>query len=118
MSALIVDDDAAIRELMAGILRGDGFGVTVAADAEAALAADRRGRGPAPLLVTDLELPGRDGSALAAALGGAHPDLRVLFVSGRARPVSPPAHVRWAFLAKPFHVDQFRAAARELISRG
>ena len=49
---LVVDDEADIRELVAGILEDEGYSVRVAADSEAALAA-LRARRPS-LLIQDI----------------------------------------------------------------
>jgi len=65
--------------------------------------ADRAGE--LELLVTDICLPGMDGTELAEHLRGGQPRLRVLFMSGLdAGPsrVTLPDDGTWAFLPKPF----------------
>ncbi len=79
---LIVDDDAALRMLMAQCLGGAGMAVHEAPDGEQALAAfaDQ----PADLVLLDLMMPGMDGFQVCRALrglpGGA--DVPVLVVTG------------------------------------
>ena len=79
---LVVEDDAAVRELMAGLLRDQGYDVVEAADGPNALEVAGRA-GALDLLVTDMVMPGgMNGAALAARLRGERPGLPVLFVSG------------------------------------
>jgi len=65
--------------------------------------ADRAGE--LELLVTDICLPGMDGTELAESLRDSRPNLRVLFMSGldadQSR-VTLPEDGTWAFLPKPF----------------
>lgn len=56
---LVVDDDAALAEMLGIVLRGEGFDAVFCADGEAALGAFRECRPDVVLL--DLMLPGRDG---------------------------------------------------------
>jgi len=79
---LVVEDDAAVRQLMAGLLRQLGYRVTEAADGPQALEA-ATAAGPLELLVTDMVMPGgMNGAALANRLRESRPKLPVLFVSG------------------------------------
>jgi PAS domain S-box-containing protein len=79
---LVVEDDAAVRQLMAGLLRQLGYQVTEAADGPQALEAAAAG-GTLDLLVTDMVMPrGMNGAALADRLRDSCPALPVLFVSG------------------------------------
>jgi PAS domain S-box-containing protein len=113
---LIVEDEPGIRALMAQSLRGLGYEVLEAADAEAALrlAAGRR----IDLLLSDVVMPGLDGPALAEALAARQPELRVLFVSGYAPglvPGRPTVERRYAFLAKPFDAATLASRVREVL---
>jgi two-component system phosphate regulon response regulator OmpR len=122
--ALVADDDAATRVLLARLVARAGFAVTAAADGAAALRAARAlgaaGRRPA-LLVSDVEMPAGGGVTLAAAVagpGGVAPGLPVLLVSGRALPPAAAgalAGVRYAFLTKPFTAAAFDAALARLL---
>lgn len=65
---LVVDDDADLRDLIAGFLADQGLEVETAADAvemDAALA-----RAPVDLIVLDLMMPGEDGLAIVRRLRG------------------------------------------------
>ncbi len=77
---LVVDDEPAIRDLLAEILRDQGLTVDLAGDGPAALA--MAGRTSYDLVLLDLNLPGMDGHTCLKRLRSLRPDLRVLVVSG------------------------------------
>jgi two-component system cell cycle sensor histidine kinase/response regulator CckA len=81
-NVLVVEDEPRVRQLVAKVLRRRGFVVLEAEHAEAAL---RLFGGQAPdisLLLTDVVMPGMSGRELADSLCAAHPDLKVIFMSG------------------------------------
>jgi CheY-like chemotaxis protein len=79
---LIVEDEAAVRQLAEVVLTSLGYTVLSAADAASALLLARE-HPRIDLLFTDVVLPnGTTGLELASALCGERPDLRVLFTSG------------------------------------
>jgi len=81
---LVVDDEAAVRALIAESLQEAGYEVLEAEDGEAGL---RILRSPAviSLLVTDVGLPGgMNGRQMADAARTSRPDLKVLFITGYA----------------------------------
>jgi len=79
---LVVDDEADIRDLVAGVLTDEDYSVRVAADAEAALASIKA-RKPA-LLVLDIWMQGggMDGLELLDLVKTLDPDLPVVMISG------------------------------------
>ncbi len=92
---LVVDDEAAVREMLAEVLAAAGHQTTVVAGAEAALASTPAGRYDAALI--DLGLPGPGGAALAARLRAADAALGTVVITGwgRERELADldPAHV-------------------------
>ena len=79
-AVLLVEDDDAVRDVIARYLRAHGFTVVAAASAEEALDLE-----PAPtidIVVTDVVLPGLDGFAMAAEIVRRTPHVRVRFISG------------------------------------
>ena len=92
---LIVDDDASFLGLAAELLAERGFDVLgKATDAAQALAATIRECPDG--IVLDINLPGRDGFATAAALSAACPSARIVLTSADVRhvPPSPPGMFR------------------------
>ena len=106
---LVVDDEADIRDLVAGILADEGYAVRTAADAEAALAS-LRARRPS-LLILDIWMQGggMDGLELLDMVKGFDPDLPVVMISGHGNietAVSAIKRGAYDFLEKPFKSDR------------
>lgn len=83
---LLVDDEPAIRTLLAEELQDHGFRVEQAASAEDALAllADTAATEPVALLITDLSMPGMNGVRLIREAQSRHPGLRAILMTGYA----------------------------------
>src|SRR5712691_1038309 len=79
---LIVDDEADIREHVAGILEDEGYAVRSAKDADEALTAIEARRPHLVLLDIWLEGSRLDGLALLDLIKGQHVDLPVVMISG------------------------------------
>jgi len=106
---LVVDDEADIRELVAGILEDEGYAVRTAADSDQALAAIRA-RKPA-LLVLDIWMQGggMDGLELLDMVKALDADLPVIMISGHGNietAVSAIKRGAYEFLEKPFKSDR------------
>lgn len=112
---LLVEDEAAVRQLAAMLLTDAGYTVHESRDAETALA---RADESVDLLISDVNLPGQRGPDLARRFRLAHPGLPVLLISGVGtedeEAVEPPAE----FLAKPFLPEDLTAAVHRLIAAG
>ena len=116
-SILLIEDDAALRRLLARSLERVGHRVRDAADSAEALAL--LARDPAvDLLVTDAVLPGQSGPNLARQIEADRPSLRVLFISG----YSDDAILRLgllneqeAFLQKPFGPRTFVQKVQQVL---
>lgn len=101
---LLVEDDPLVRMTLVEGLADSGFDVLEAEDAETALRVLAHHPDVA-LLLTDINLPGADGFALARAARVLRPDLPVIYASGRFRQAEPGRALPDApFLAKPFSV--------------
>jgi two-component system, NtrC family, nitrogen regulation response regulator NtrX len=106
---LVVDDEADIRELVAGILTDEGYDVRTATDSESALGAVRA-RKPA-LLILDIWMSGggMDGLELLDLVKTLDPDLPVIMISGHGNietAVSAIKRGAYEFLEKPFKSDR------------
>jgi two-component system, NtrC family, nitrogen regulation response regulator NtrX len=111
---LIVDDEADIRELVAGILQDEGHGARTARDSDDALAQIVARR---PTLVfLDIWLQGSrlDGLQLLDALKAEHPELPIVMISGHGNietAVSAIKRGAYDFIEKPFKADRLLLVA-------
>ena len=79
---LLVEDEAAVRELTARTLRQLGYTILEAANGEEALRLVKVSSMPPQLLLTDVIMPRMSGWSLAERLTVLRPDIKVLFISG------------------------------------
>jgi CheY-like chemotaxis protein len=79
---LVVEDDAAVRQLVCDVLEDRGFKVLCAGNGPEAIRLARRHQGDIDLLVTDVVMPQISGPQLSKQLFQSRPDMKVLFVSG------------------------------------
>jgi two-component system nitrogen regulation response regulator NtrX len=106
---LIVDDEADIRMLIAGILGDEGYTARVAGTAEGALMA-LKARQPS-LAILDVWLEGSsiDGLELLRMIKQDHPTLPVVMISGHGTietAVAALKHGAYDFIEKPFKADR------------
>ncbi len=106
---LIVDDEEDIRDLIAGILRDEGFETRVAGDSDGALVAVRQRR--PQLVVLDIWLQGSklDGIQVLDTLKREQPDLPIVMISGHGSIETAVASIKkgaYDFIEKPFKADR------------
>ncbi len=109
LEALVVDDDADIREVLADFLRQRGLTVATAADGRAAVAALERSGGRYTLVLTDINMPGADGFEVLKAARAVNASAYVVIITGYASIDSAVRAVRMGacdYLAKPFSLGQ------------
>jgi CheY-like chemotaxis protein len=104
---LIVEDEAAIREVLVDVLGGQGHEVVACADGASALTlVDERAL---DLALVDLSMPGLSGWEVAEGLRAAQPKVPIALVTGWGNQIdSEEARARGIdyLVAKPFDVDQ------------
>jgi two-component system cell cycle sensor histidine kinase/response regulator CckA len=118
-TVLLVEDEAAVRELAARILRVQGYTVWEAANGDEAIALVRNHTGePIDLLLTDVVMPQIGGKALAEWIVARYSGVKVLFMSGYADDAIV-HHGRLdpgiAFLQKPFSSAALTRKVREVL---
>ena len=114
----VVDDDRAVRLVLAAALREAGWQVREFTDAESVLA----GLGPArpALLFTDVRMPGASGLKLLERLAAQAPGLPVVVMSAYTDVASSAAayrHGAFDYLPKPFDLDEAVQIARRALAR-
>ncbi len=111
---LIVDDEADICELVAGILQDEGYTTRTARDSDDALNAIRARR--PNLLFLDIWLQGSklDGLQLLDAAKQEYPDLPIVMISGHGNVETAVAAIKqgaYDFIEKPFKADRLLLVA-------
>ena len=110
LSALVADDDAAVRAVLAELLGLRGWRVVTAKDGSAAFALARAEA--FDIFFVDLRMPGLDGVELAVALRGSGCTAPIVLVTAEG-PVVDDAHRQAAgiqrVLSKPFRFEELDA---------
>jgi len=109
LDVLIVDDEADIRELVAGVLEDEGFETRLAANSDEALEAVAARRPSLVLLDVWLQGSRLDGLELLEEIKRGDPSLPVLMISGHGNIDTAVAAIRRGavdFIEKPFESDQ------------
>jgi signal transduction histidine kinase len=114
---LLVEDDAAVRELTREILQLSGYQVVESAGGREAFGAIERAGGKIDLVVADLVMPGMGGDEFAQLLEARYPEVRVLYASGHTdRPVAVPLQPRYReLIRKPFKSDELVRKISDLL---
>jgi PAS domain S-box-containing protein len=104
---LLVDDETAIRSILAETLETCGYRVVVATSGPQAVALCAQDPGKFRLLITDMDMPIMDGAATIMAIRTIDPQIKVIATSG-TRPLPPGTAIQGAqaFLLKPYSADE------------
>ncbi|MFD0915486.1 sigma-54-dependent transcriptional regulator [Pseudahrensia aquimaris] len=115
---LVVDDEADIRDLVAGILEDEGHETRTAHDSDSALAAisDRR----PSMIFLDIWMQGSrlDGLELLAVIREQHPGLPVVVISGHGNIETAVSAIKigaYDYIEKPFKVDRLILVAERAL---
>jgi two-component system cell cycle sensor histidine kinase/response regulator CckA len=117
-SILLVDDDPAVRSIVARFLKAHGYEVIEAADGEEAILLFENRECPIDLVVTDVMMSGLNGRQTAARIREIAPAVKVLYMSGYSEDVTirngtPDSAT--GFIQKPFAADDLADRVRELL---
>ena len=118
---LLIEDEQAVRKIVATMLTRLGFTVIEAADGLDAVAAFRRHQHEVRLVLCDLTMPRMNGWQTLVALRKLAPGIPVILASGYDEAqVMAGDHAEWpqAFLGKPYRLKGLRdAIGRALLHR-
>ena len=104
---LLVEDEAPLRQVVAEQLTDRGYHVEQCDSGEAAVA--RLADFAFDVIITDLRLPGMDGSALVQAAVGRYPDIVAIVVTGYGTTKDAVGAIKsgaFDFVSKPFQIDE------------
>ena len=118
-TVLVVDDEPSVRTLVNEVLQELGYNALQAGDGKTGLQILESSR-QIDLLITDVGLPGgMNGRQLADAALVAHPDLKILFITGYAEGavlgaghLKPGMHI----VTKPFSLETLARRIKEIVA--
>jgi PAS domain S-box-containing protein len=118
-TVLVVDDEAAIRDVAHRVLTSAGYQVMTAASGPEALDLLGNPGMTADVLLADVVMPGMTGEVFAARVQAARPGIRVLFMSGYEQP--PAGAGGWPdpgtqVIAKPFSRAALLAKVTQILA--
>ncbi|MFC4033401.1 response regulator transcription factor [Streptomyces polygonati] len=115
---LVVDDEPDLTEVLAGVLRYEGWQVRTAGDVASALA--QSGTFEPDAVVLDIMLPDGNGLAALRELRAARPEVCVLFLTARDAVEDRIAGITAGgddYVTKPFSLEEVLARLRGLLRR-
>jgi two-component system OmpR family response regulator len=118
MRVLLIEDDKRLTNLIAQVLKEEGFGVDIAHDGDIGL--DIALRGIHDVAVVDWMLPGRDGPAICHAMRSAKLKTGILMLTARGQVEDRVSGLKSGaddYLVKPFAFDELLARIRALARR-
>jgi signal transduction histidine kinase/ActR/RegA family two-component response regulator len=117
-TVLVVEDDAAVRDLAVNFLNSSGYRVLAAKDGVEALRLAKQSVYPVSAVLTDIVMPNMRGTELAVWLRELLPELKVIFMSGymEHNTESRERMTDGQFLEKPFSRDTLLAKVAESLT--
>jgi two-component system response regulator PilR (NtrC family) len=113
---LVVDDERSMRELMAIVLRREGYDVLLAENGRSAI--DLLQREPVDLLISDIKMPDVSGVEVLRAAKAVDRDILGIMITAFASTETAVEAMRLGacdYLSKPFDVDLLKMKVREKI---
>ena len=116
-TVLVVEDAQPLRDLICEALSGFGCTVLPARNVQEALKMVRERKTPIELLLTDVVMPGMDGTALAKEIRSLSPETKVLYMTGysgefvRAEMLNPGV----SLIRKPFTPTELGRKIRKML---
>lgn len=115
LTALVVDDEPAIREYTGIVLREAGLLTIDAGGAAEALTLSKNHSGRIDVLVTDVGLGDGNGIDLAGSIRRERTEMEVLVMSGRPEYLEQATAHKYTFVKKPFKAGSLVDAVRRLL---
>jgi DNA-binding response OmpR family regulator len=118
VTILIVEHDSILRELLHRTLEGYGFSVLSAANGAEALHGSERHEGTIEIVVTDIVLSDLSGFELSKRIRAAHPETKLLFLTGFGEQFPELREYEADILEKPFLPSELLRKVDALINQG
>ncbi|MEW6208561.1 MAG: PAS domain S-box protein [Acidobacteriota bacterium] len=116
---LVVDDEAAVREITKSTLEAYGYRVVTAGDGTEAVALCAQHKDEIKVLLTDVMMPFMDGPATIRAVRKLNPRIKVIVSSGlkaNGKAVEAASLGVKVFLSKPYTADKLLMALADILS--
>ena len=112
-TVLVVEDEAHLRDAIHEYLTSLGYNVLTAGNATETIQIAMQGASRIDAIITDMVLPGIDGSELADTVSSLHPEARILFMSGYIDRAVEGHGARFPLLRKPFCLSDLASRLRQ-----
>jgi DNA-binding NtrC family response regulator len=120
-TVLVVEDEAALRNLTVHVLKSKGYRVLATDNAASSLTLARQYEGKIDLLLTDVVMPDLTGPDLVSEIKKVRPDLKVLYMSGYSSNTMVEQGVLGSdstLIVKPFSTHELLCKMRAVIDQG
>ncbi|HEY2406514.1 MAG TPA: PAS domain-containing protein [Polyangiaceae bacterium] len=117
-TVLLIEDDPAVRQLTARILRAQGYTVLVATHGDEAIEVASHHPSRIDLFLSDVVMPGSSGPSVIEQLSQGNPHAKVLFVSGYTGSEFSRMGLDAAsfqFLPKPYSTEELARRVRQVL---
>jgi PAS domain S-box-containing protein len=117
---LVVEDDAALRQLSRIVLESFGYTVITAGDGDDAIAKFMENRERINLVLLDMIMPKKNGKEVRAAIRKVYPQIKILFVSGYTMDIITNKDLvedGVDFIQKPYQSKSLLLKLREVLDR-
>jgi PAS domain S-box-containing protein len=117
-TVLVVEDEAAVRNLLRRVLQSRGYTILEARDGQEAIEVAQQHLGRIDLLITDLVMPRMSGRELIERLVQVRPEIRILLMSGYSDKMAVDQGMLQAsltFVQKPFGPIDLVRKVREVL---
>jgi response regulator RpfG family c-di-GMP phosphodiesterase len=117
-NCLIVDDEPRLRQVLAMLMRADGFQCVEAGNGIEAL--EELSRQAITLVLTDMEMPKMGGIELLRQMRSKYPDVAVVMITGNAdveTAVGALGLGAMDYITKPFQLEEVRARVRQALEK-
>ena len=115
---LVIDDEAAIREITGATLKAHGYRVRTASDGAEGVAVYAEYKRKIKVVITDIAMPVMDGTAAILALKKINPDVKIIAASGLTTKgqltTASDSNVQ-AFLTKPYSAEKLLTTLAEVL---
>jgi response regulator RpfG family c-di-GMP phosphodiesterase len=117
-TCLLVDDEPRLRQVLALLMRGEGFRCLEASNGAEAL--EILAKEPVTLLMSDIQMPTMGGIELLGRVKAEYPDVAIVMITGNAdvqTAVQALGLGAMDYIVKPFQLDEVRARVGQALDK-